>query len=85
MHPVCTPQNYSIKVAHYSQKRHPVWGAFSGAADLDSKGRLGHSPGKKVSGGHFFSPWENPSVSERIPQGMWAETENRLGEQEVQR
>ena len=25
--------------------------------------------GKKVSGGHFFSPWESPRSSERIPQG----------------
>ncbi len=24
---------------------------------------------KKVSGGHFFSPWENPFLSERIPLG----------------
>ena len=29
----------------------------------DLKGRPERSEGKKVSGGHFFSPWENPSLS----------------------
>ena len=36
----------------------------------DSKGR--HQCAhwcKKVSGGHFFSPWENPLISGRIPCG----------------
>ena len=27
---------------------------------------------KKVSGGHFFSPWEIPLISERSPSGLWA-------------
>ena len=36
----------------------------------DSKGRRRRSRGKKVSGGHFFSPWESPWCSECIPQGM---------------
>jgi len=26
----------------------------------DLKGRPDRREGKKVSGGHFFSPWENP-------------------------
>ena len=38
-----------------------VWGR-------DSKGRPDQREGKKVSGGHFFSPWENPPVSGRSPQ-----------------
>ena len=34
----------------------------------ESKGRPERSEGKKVSGGHFFSPWEIPSFSERNPE-----------------
>lgn len=34
----------------------------------DLKGRPEQSAGKKVSGGHFFSPWENPSLSGRSPE-----------------
>ena len=35
----------------------------------DSKGRPDQREGKKVSGGHFFSPWESPSNSRRIRYG----------------
>ena len=35
----------------------------------DSKGRPDRRSGKKVSGGHFFRPWENPCASGRIPEG----------------
>ena len=31
----------------------------------DLKGRPDRREGKKVSGGHFFSPWENPLAAER--------------------
>ena len=34
----------------------------------DSKGRHQSADWcKEVSGGHFFSPWENPFLAERIP------------------
>ncbi len=33
----------------------------------DSKGRPERSESKKVSGGHFFSPWESPSASDAPP------------------
>ena len=36
----------------------------------DSKGRYQSAErGKKVSGGHFFSPWENPLLHRRTPCG----------------
>ena len=39
------------------------------AEQWDSKGRPDRRSGKKVSGGHFFSPWESPSVFGRIRYG----------------
>jgi len=39
------------------------------AEQWDSKGRPDRRSGKKVSGGHFFSPWENPYPHERAPYG----------------
>ena len=41
------------------RKHHPVFPLFA-CAGRDSKGRPERSEGKKVSGGHFFSPWESP-------------------------
>jgi len=38
-------------------------------ARRDSKGRPDRREGKKVSGGHFFSPWESPSKARRIRKG----------------
>ena len=40
--------------------------------DRDSKGRQPQSGCKKVSGGHFFSPWENPWNVDGVPQGVSA-------------
>ena len=36
---------------------------------VDSKGRPDRREGKKVSGGHFFRPWENPQPYERTRYG----------------
>ena len=36
---------------------------------MDSKGRPDRREGKEVSGGHLFSPWENPQPYERIRYG----------------
>ena len=40
-----------------------------GTPEQDSKGRPGRREGKKVSGGHFFSPWESPLIYGRIRYG----------------
>ena len=53
---------YSVKQAQQRKSTPLGWTFFAdGAGDL--KGRPERSEGKKVSGGHFFSPWENPSLS----------------------
>ena len=39
--------------------------------EWDSKERPDRREGKKVSGGHFFSSWENPWAFYGIPQGCW--------------
>jgi hypothetical protein len=44
----------------------PSGGYFYWRSSRDSKGRPDRREGKKVSGGHFFSPWENPCASGRI-------------------
>ena len=36
----------------------------------DSKERPNRRAGKKVSGGHFFSSWENPGLFDGIPRGV---------------
>ena len=41
--------------------------SFILSPERDSKGRLDRREGKKVSGGHFFSPWESPWMAERNP------------------
>ena len=39
--------------------------------EWDSKERPDRREGKKVSGGHFFSSWENPWKTDGIPEGCW--------------
>ena len=45
--------------------------SFLGWIKWDSKGRPERSEGKKVSGGHFLSLWENPGAADGIPMGCW--------------
>ena len=37
---------------------------------MDLKGRPDRREGKKVSGGHFFSPWENHSLMDALCMGV---------------
>ena len=53
---------------YYAVTPHPNGWGFSFWRNRDLKGRPERSEGKKVSGGHFLSPWENPSVFRRSPQ-----------------
>ena len=59
-----------IPILRPNKKVHPPGGLSYLDGLRDSKGRH-QSAGwcKKVSGGHFFSPWENPLVSGRTPWG----------------
>ena len=41
-------------------------------AGRDSKGRPERREGKKVSSGHFLSPWESPSKKDCAPEGVLA-------------
>ena len=51
------------------KKCRPRAAIFYGEKLRDSKGRPDRREGKKVSGGHFFSPWENPYPYERTQYG----------------
>ena len=52
----------------YQKRGHPFGcPLFCYSGRMDSKGRPEQCEGKKVSGGHFFSPWESPLIAERNP------------------
>ena len=61
--------------SHYPPHKNPeafASGIFYGVDNgLDSKGRQPQRGCKKVSGGHFFSPWENPCGFDGTPEGCW--------------
>ena len=59
-----------IPILRPNKKVHPPGGLSYLDGLRDSKGRHQSADWcKKVSGGHFFSPWENPLVSGRTPCG----------------
>ena len=53
----------------YQKNRYPIrddgFSYMSGGTRKDGRAKRG----KKVSGGHFFSPWESPLISGRIRYG----------------
>ena len=56
----------SIVLSIYKIKGHPIGCPFLFLyAGLERTARL--LAGKKVSGGHFFSPWESPFIFGRSP------------------
>ena len=61
----------SIVFNKHKQKKTTPFGVvfFCLLSEGDSKGRPDRREGKKVSGGHFFSPWESPLVWGRIRYG----------------
>lgn len=76
--PIVTLQLFSLrrKVGNESPSLHAFGCGFSFWWRLgrDSKGRPQRSEGKKVSGGHFFSPWESPFGFQTHPVRMWMKT-----------
>ena len=57
-------------VADQNKKVHPLGGLSYLDGLKDSKGRHQSADWyKEVSGGHFFSPWENPIICGCIPEG----------------
>ena len=56
----------------------PIWvSAFLFPRGLERTAR--HQPGKKVSSGHFFSPWESPLICRRIWYGCGCKSSLVIG------
>ena len=70
-----TSVRYCINYGWICQRKtHPFGWVFLWLWTRTRRGRPCRRQGKKVSGGHFFSPWESPLICRRIRYGCGCES-----------